>query len=36
MVHISKLREKLVDDPRNPRYIKTIRGIGYKIEDKEA
>ena len=36
MVHISKLREKLEDDPRNPRYIKTIRGIGYKIEDKEA
>jgi DNA-binding response OmpR family regulator len=34
MVHISKLREKLGDDSRNPKYIKNIRGIGYKI-DKE-
>ncbi|NCB05137.1 MAG: response regulator transcription factor [Clostridia bacterium] len=32
MVHISKLREKIEDDPRNPRYIKTVRGLGYKIE----
>ena len=32
MVHISKLREKIEDDPRNPRYIVTIRGLGYKIE----
>lgn len=32
-VHISKLREKLEDDTRNPRYIKTIRGLGYKFED---
>lgn len=32
MVHISKLREKIEDDPRQPRYIKTVRGIGYKIE----
>lgn len=32
MVHISNIREKLEDDPRNPQYIKTIRGIGYKIE----
>ena len=36
MVHISKLREKVEDDPKNPRYIKTIRGIGYKIEDRKA
>ena len=35
MVHISKLREKIEDDPKHPRYIKTIRGIGYKIEDKK-
>ncbi|AYE34108.1 response regulator transcription factor [Clostridium septicum] len=33
MVHISKLREKLEDDPKNPRYIKTIRGLGYKFEN---
>lgn len=32
MVHISKLREKIEDDPKNPRYIITIRGLGYKIE----
>lgn len=32
MVHISNLREKIEDDPKNPRYIKTVRGIGYKFE----
>lgn len=32
MVHISKLREKIETDPKNPRYIKTVRGLGYKIE----
>ncbi len=32
MVHISNLRSKIEDDSRNPRYIKTIRGLGYKIE----
>ena len=35
MVHISKLREKIEDDPKNPRYIKTVRGLGYKIEDRK-
>ncbi|MGB4613299.1 MAG: response regulator transcription factor [Erysipelotrichaceae bacterium] len=34
MVHISRLREKIEDDPKNPEYIKTIRGLGYKIEKK--
>lgn len=34
MVHISKLREKLEDDSKNPKYIKTVRGLGYKIEKK--
>ena len=28
-VHISMLRRKLSDDPRNPRLIKTVRGVGY-------
>ncbi|WP_433926427.1 response regulator transcription factor [Sorangium cellulosum] len=28
-VHISHLRKKLGDDPRSPRIIKTVRGIGY-------
>lgn len=32
MVHMSNLREKIESDPRNPEYIKTIRGLGYKIE----
>lgn len=32
MVHISKLRGKIEDNPQNPRYIKTIRGLGYKID----
>ena len=28
-VHISHLRQKLGDDPRTPRLIKTVRGVGY-------
>lgn len=32
MVHLSHIREKIEDDPKNPIYIKTIRGIGYKID----
>ena len=32
MVHISHSREKIEDDPRVPRYIKNVRGVGYKIE----
>jgi DNA-binding response OmpR family regulator len=32
MVHISHIREKIEDDPKNPKYLKTIRGIGYKME----
>ncbi len=28
-VHISKLRSKLEPNPREPRYIKTVRGVGY-------
>ena len=35
MVHVSKLREKIEDDPKNPCYIKTVRGLGYKIEDRK-
>ncbi len=30
-VYIKRLREKLEDDPTNPEYIKTIRGLGYKF-----
>ena len=32
-VHVKNLRRKLGDDPRNPRYIVTIRGMGYKFSD---
>ena len=32
-VHISHLRDKLEDDSRKPKSIKTIRGIGYKFEE---
>ena len=32
MVHISKIRDKIEDDPRNPRYLKTVRGLGYRFE----
>ena len=31
-VHIRHLREKMDDTPDNPKYIKTVWGIGYKIE----
>ena len=30
-VHMSALRRKLGDDPRNPNYIKTVRSIGYMM-----
>jgi two-component system response regulator VanR len=33
MVHIRKIREKIEANPRQPRYIKTVWGVGYKIED---
>jgi DNA-binding response OmpR family regulator len=31
MVHISRIRSRIEDEPQNPKYIKTIRGIGYKL-----
>ncbi|ASS73917.1 DNA-binding response regulator [Tumebacillus algifaecis] len=30
-VHISHLRDKLERDPKQPEYIKTVRGVGYKL-----
>src|SRR5687767_3736270 len=33
-VHISHLRQKLGDDPRNPKLLKTVRGIGYMLAGK--
>lgn len=32
-VHISHLREKIEKDTKKPLYIKTIRGLGYKLEE---
>ena len=32
MTHIKNLRAKLGDNSRNPRYIKTVWGVGYKID----
>lgn len=32
-VYIKRLREKIEDDPREPKIIKTIRGLGYKVGD---
>ena len=31
-VYIRRLREKIEQDPENPRYLKTVRGAGYKFE----
>ena len=30
-VHVCRLRQKLRDDPRNPRRLKTVRGVGYLL-----
>ncbi|HEY9060220.1 MAG TPA: response regulator transcription factor [Pseudobacteroides sp.] len=35
-VHIRYLRQKIEDDDSNPVYIETIRGIGYRFNDKGA
>lgn len=32
MAHIARLRDKLGDEPRKPKFIKTVWGVGYKIE----
>ncbi|MCI8609271.1 MAG: response regulator transcription factor [Firmicutes bacterium] len=32
MVHISRLRDKVEDDPKRPKHIVTVRGVGYKFE----
>ena len=32
MVHIRKIREKIEENPRSPKFIKTVWGVGYKID----
>ncbi len=32
MVHVRNIREKIEIDPRNPKYLKVVWGVGYKIE----
>ena len=36
MVHIRRLREKIEDDPSHPRYLVTVRGLGYRLEKERA
>ncbi len=31
-VYIKRLREKIEEDPQNPRIIKTVRGLGYRVD----
>lgn len=35
MVHIRRIREKIEENPSNPEYLQTIRGLGYKLMVKE-
>ncbi|WP_142589289.1 response regulator transcription factor [Staphylococcus epidermidis] len=35
-VHISHLRDKLEENPKQPKLIKTVRGLGYKLERPKA
>jgi DNA-binding response OmpR family regulator len=35
-VHISGLRKKLGDDPKEPRFIKTLRAAGYMLMNPET
>lgn len=32
-VHIRRIREKIEIDPKNPKYLKVVWGVGYKVED---
>lgn len=32
-VHIKNLRQKIEADPRNPRHLRTVYGVGYKFEE---
>ena len=32
-VHIANVRRKLGDDPANPRFVETVRGVGYRVRE---
>lgn len=34
-VHMRRLRQKIEDDPANPRFLRTVHGIGYKFQFEE-
>jgi DNA-binding response OmpR family regulator len=34
-VHIGKLRKKIESNPSKPNYILTVRGIGYRFDEKK-
>ena len=36
MVHISRIRSKIEEDPSKPKYIKTVRGLGYRFDDEDV
>ena len=36
MVHIRKIREKIEIDPKNPKYLKVVWGVGYKMEKQQG
>jgi DNA-binding response OmpR family regulator len=31
-VHVRRIRQKLEKDPQNPRWLKTVWGVGYRFE----
>jgi two-component system alkaline phosphatase synthesis response regulator PhoP len=32
-VHIANVRRKLGDDPASPRFVETVRGVGYRVRE---
>jgi two-component system alkaline phosphatase synthesis response regulator PhoP len=32
-VHVQHIRKKIESDPKNPRYVQTVRGMGYKFAE---